>query len=129
MMCLSPCGLRPSAMPPGRTPSGRHAQTKATAKIKWMRANTFVTGRPPLNEPHTSKAAIAANPTMLPRMTALSAVEGSAFRDIQFRAAIPRRGLPHSRRYAISAAEASAGTAPAPKDCGAKIKPRPTRAM
>ena len=63
-----------------------------------MIANTFVNGRAPLNNPDKSSAAIAANPTMLPRMIAFRAVDGSAFRAIQLRTAIPRKGLPKSRR-------------------------------
>ena len=68
----------------------RPTQMNATAKSRWMTANSLVNGRAPRNNPHKSKAAIAANPTRLPSMMAFRALDGSAFRAIQLRTEIPR---------------------------------------
>src|SRR5690606_17894698 len=76
----------------------RPIQTNAAAKSRWTTANNVVSGRAPLSVPHTSSAAMAPNPTTLPRMMASRAVDGPAYRAAQSRAAIPRNGLPKSRR-------------------------------
>jgi hypothetical protein len=66
------------------------------------------------------------NPTMLARMMASRAVDGSAFRVSQLRTAMPAQGPPKLRRKSIYAVEGSCGTAPIPNCRGTSITPSPT---
>ena len=50
-----------------------------------MTANTLASGRAAPSDPHTSRAAMALKPTMLPMMIAFRDADGSAFRASQFR--------------------------------------------
>src|SRR5687767_9987459 len=66
---------------------------------------------------------------MLPRTIAFRALDGSELRATRFSTAMPIQGPPKMRRKAISAGEASAGTAPTPNWRGTNIIPKPTSAM
>src|SRR6266487_1902151 len=60
-----------------------------------MRRNSFAIERaPPVNTPHTSMRVTQPNPTILARIMAFRAMEGCAFRAIQFSTAIPSIGPP-----------------------------------